>query len=800
MNQIDPKKIFSRLDTANPKDAWLILGPGGGGCVHTLTVNPHRPDTLVVSCDMTAGYLTHNGGRSWREFNLKSRQYAYAFDPRDPDTLYIGTSGLFRSTDNGTTWRLLFPDPKKVTGETRLGDEANHTFLSSDNWPGGTIHAILIDPLQPEHLFIAIKKGGAIQPVDIFYGKKKEGLLIFSSTDRGSLWKKHAELEATDIHLLAFDPASPVRARVLVAFTEKGMTRITADGEAHPVTLPASIVGLRHASCGVVPVSARAGVNSGNGKTVFYISALVKTGKSRYASMVWKSANLGETWDKASGLETNDPSDPPVFSQVSACACDARRLWLIAEKFPEMDESGTRVERHGILRSDDGGLSWEWAVKMGDDHDPSNRAGGWAERAYGSNWGDLKGDEQISPKGRFAWDLVASPVDPDVAYTMDFSTIFKTGNAGATWDQLVTNLHPDGSASSRGIDVLSAYGVFFDPFDPQHIVLPLTDVGVFHSLNGGRTWKHALAGVPREWINTCYWMVFDPQVRGRAWSAWSAMHDIPRIKMFQETFFARDQGGICKTDDSLQTWEPSAQGLPGRSLCTHILLDPSSPAGKRTLYAAVFNGGVYKSTDDGGTWSPRNNGLDPHNPFAWRLALLPDGTLYLVVVKNFLKGHEAGGAIYRSTDGAGTWEPVLLPEGVDFPNDLTFDPSGRLYLACWSRLAGEKNIGGGAYASDDGGQTWTRIFDPAAHVYTVTVDPASSATLYLSTFHAAVHRSDDHGASWRRLTGCNFQWNQRPVPDPRYPGMLYLTTFGSSVWYGPAQPAADAFEDIIEQD
>ena len=146
--------IFAHLDTAHAKDGWLLLGPGGGGCVHSLTINPHRPDTMVVSCDMTGGYITHAGGLSWREFNLKSRQYAYAFDPINPEVLYVGTSGLFRSEDNGATWQLVFPDPQHVTGETRLGDEAAHEFISSDNWPGGTIHAILIDPQQPEHIFI----------------------------------------------------------------------------------------------------------------------------------------------------------------------------------------------------------------------------------------------------------------------------------------------------------------------------------------------------------------------------------------------------------------------------------------------------------------------------------------------------------------------------------------------------------------------------------------------------------------------------------------------------------------------
>jgi photosystem II stability/assembly factor-like uncharacterized protein len=370
---------------------------------------------------------------------------------------------------------------------------------------------------------------------------------------------------------------------------------------------------------------------------------------------------------------------------------------------------------------------------------------------------------------------------------MDFSTIFKTSNGGATWEQLVTHVYDDGSVSSRGIDVLTTYGVHFDPFDTQHIALAITDVGVFHSRNGGRTWLHALNGVPRTWINTCYWLVFDPDVKGRAWSVWSAMHDLPRLKMFRAEFFAKYAGGICKSDDGLQTWQPVSNGLPQQAICTHIVLDPASPVNQRTLYATVLNVGVYKSIDDGLTWTRKNNGIDTRNPFVWRLALLPDGTLYLVVVKNRMPGSEFVGAVYKSTDGAENWELLPLPAEVDFPNDLTCDASGHLYLACWPRAVNGENRGGGAYVSADGGQSWSLIFDSAAHVYSVTVDPSDQAALYAATFHTGVHRSSDRGRTWQRLPGADFKWNHRVIPDPHHAGMIYLTTFGSSIWYGPTR-------------
>ena len=75
------------------------------------TVSPHDPREMLVACDMTGSYISHDGGQSWRMFNLRSPVRFFAFDPIDARTIYAGTEALWRSGDDGATWNLVWPAP-----------------------------------------------------------------------------------------------------------------------------------------------------------------------------------------------------------------------------------------------------------------------------------------------------------------------------------------------------------------------------------------------------------------------------------------------------------------------------------------------------------------------------------------------------------------------------------------------------------------------------------------------------------------------------------------------------------------
>jgi photosystem II stability/assembly factor-like uncharacterized protein len=446
--------------------------------------------------------------------------------------------------------------------------------------------------------------------------------------------------------------------------------------------------------------------------------------------------------------------------------------------------------RAGIVKTTDGGRTW---TTVHEEHgQPSkNLTPSWIESRATEGGRDVFFDAP--------WSLSVSPTNPDICYATDLFRTYRTLDGGKTWETVTSVRVGESAWTTRGLDVTTNYGVHFDPLDARHLIISYTDIGAFQSHDGGASWTGATKGVPMNWRNTTYWVVFDPKVKGRLWGAFSGVHDLPRPKMFRNRDPKSYTGGVGVSDDGGNTWRPSNEGMP-QTAVTHILLDPTSPAGRRTLYACAFGRGVYKSTDDGKTWTLKNEGIAGDAPFAWRLTRAESGTLYLVVARRGEGNAGAGGdgALYRSRDGAEHWEKVALPESVNGPVVLTIDPRDqkRMYLAAWGQGRPDVDLGGGVYLTTDGGNSWKPIFQESQHVYDVTVDPRDPKILYACGFDAGVWRSADGGATWQRLRGYNFKWGHRVILDPVNPKMIYVTTYGGSVWHGPAQPPRDTPEDI----
>jgi photosystem II stability/assembly factor-like uncharacterized protein len=771
---------MSLESAAVPREGgWKVLGPGGGGSQYEPTINPSDPNNVFVRCDMTGAYVTLDGGKRWRMFNLRTVVQDFEFDPSNPNTVYASNTGLYRSDDRGGLWSLIYPKPSDVTAERMLGDHASQSFVTADGMPDAEIDKVRVDPADSGHLFLGL--GPARRP-------SGGNCRLLVSHDRGATWKVLAEVNGRQV--LAIFPGSwdglPDEVTVI---TDQACVRVKEpDGTATIQQLPVDS-GIRGASGGKGP----------RGSLFYILTGFSQTG-GEVAGGIYRSTDGGKSWVQANGsLVDSLPVAAPLPSFSTLAASEGRPgvAYLSCNSYTVM-MNGYPQRQGGILKTTDGGETWSWSIRVcGGSILTGNFEGGWLLKYLG--W------------FRNPSNLGVSPANPDICYATDSGRTFRTLDGGKVWQEVISEDFPDGTANTRGLDVTTTYGVHFDPYDPDHLFITYTDIGLFHSWDGGKSWAPAFTGIPRQWRNTCYWLVFDPEVRGRIWSCWSNVHDLPRPKMFRSGNLVNGnrQGGAAVSTDGGRWWELLAvgvlengqyrNGLPLSSVCTHIALDTRSPVESRCLYVCAFGDGVYKTTDGGQTWVLRNKGLGP-NLNAWRIEILPSGRLILLVARGGIEGQETiDGKLYVSDDGAESWQEMPLPEGVNAPNDLVFDPSdpNRMYLSCWPWIKEGVETHGGLLRTEDGGRTWRQVFDEQAHVYAAAVDPRNPSTVFINTFDSAAFRSDDRGATWDRLRGYNFKWGHRPVPDPNHPDRLYLTTFGGSVFQGPARGVPDAAEDIV---
>src|SRR6266478_693950 len=606
-------------------DTWKIIGPGGAGGMFLPTISPHDSNIVMEYCDMTGAYISMDAARSWRMFNLRGKIAAFAFDPSDPKVIYAGNEGLWRSSDVGKTWSRIFPRPSAKTVEHMRDDHAEAALTSDDPaYPGGEAHFIAVDPSDSKRIYVLF--GG--------FGRGGKTWLCFSK-DRGVSWTRLREFAGERVRALYFDSG-------LRAVTESSVFLLTGERWEQFPGPPGTAIQSASGGRGLLYVTSAAGIHV--------------------------SEDGGKNWRPVS-----DPLPQP--SKFLAIACSSQHPQTAYVGFEDMRAGLLRRDKYfGIAKTTDGGQHWTPVYKEAAGKPAPNVERAWIEGFYGGT-GAVR-------------DLAVSPTNPDVCYATDSCPrSFRTLNGGKTWEQIISQHAGDDRWTTTGFDVTTCYGVHFDPFDLKNMFISYTDVGLFKSQDGGRTWKSSIAGIPRRWQNTTYWIAFDPDVRGLIWGAFASAHDLPRPKMWQRLDPEMYSGGVGVSTDGGEHWMLSNMGMPETSV-THILLDPSSPAGSRTLYACGFGRGVYKSTDNGKTWRLKIAGIEKKQPFAWRITRATDGALYLVVSRRSDSSHKddaEDGAVYKSTDGAEHWVKMKLPEGVNGPTALALDPAQprRMYLSAW---------------------------------------------------------------------------------------------------------------------
>jgi photosystem II stability/assembly factor-like uncharacterized protein len=774
-------------------DAWDFIGPGGGGAMPFIpAINPSDPDNIFVSCDMTGSFVTYDGGEKWRMFNLRGVTKFYAFDRNESNVVYAGTSNmLFKSTDKGVSWATIYPTLSNIVAIHPQGDHAEEIVVTLDSIVS-VIEKLAVDPLVPQRLFLLVRN----RKVDFWPPAKGKNsrfyMTILISEDGGGHWELLDKLRF-DLDHIFIDPTSPVDNRTIYVSGKDGLG-VKENGIWRKVNVPYRAEPFLQFVDGVD--------TSANLHIIYAMSGTFPYGSEdrRNVSRIYKTDCGGRNWEPVGTGLLNKKitgADDPEFASIAISYYHPENIYV---SYSELQFHKDSVG-FGVAKSSDYGTNWElsWNDRLSTREKYSmvvaspNRESSWIDERFGPGWGENPFYIKVSDQ------------DPDICYSTDWGRVFKTSDGGKTWQQVYTNKVSDGFWKSRGIQVTTGYMVSVDPFDSQVMFMAETDIGLMKSLDGGNSWTSTTKnnGIPPGWDHNTYCIVFDKAIKGKMWAAMSGIHDLPRPKMWRNADMAEYTGGIVVSENGGLTWKSISQDI-GETAATHILMDPDSKANNRTLYVCAFGKGVYKSSDDGDSWQQKNKGIKENHPATWRITRRSDGELFLVVSRRSEDGsigNDQDGALYRSSNGAESWERMKMPEGVNGPTSLLVDPNNtsRLFLSAWGRY-GETEFspdrGGGIYLSEDDGVSWRATLTRDQHIYELTVDERNGV-FYAAGFNSSAYRSKDNGLNWDRIKGFNFKWAKTVIPDPVTPDKVYIITFGGGVWHGPAKGDKNALEDIV---
>ncbi len=186
-------------------------------------------------------------------------------------------------------------------------------------------------------------------------------------------------------------------------------------------------------------------------------------------------------------------------------------------------------------------------------------------------------------------------------------------------------------------------------------------------------------------------------------------------------------------------------GGPPGGLGYDIRMRPDSPD---VLFVTASPGGIFKSTDGGQWWQPVNQGIEPFpgaGAKVFTVSINPRNSDEVWV------GTQFSGRLYRSTDGGQTWtrsdEGVRETSAENSIRGITFDPNVPNVLYMGMERGAEdvlRGPRGEIYKSSDGGAHWSLIWEGESLARYVWVDPRDSQRIYASTgfFDRAAHNAD----------------------------------------------------------
>ncbi|MFT5645492.1 MAG: photosystem II stability/assembly factor-like uncharacterized protein [Aureispira sp.] len=175
----------------------------------------------------------------------------------------------------------------------------------------------------------------------------------------------------------------------------------------------------------------------------------------------------------------------------------------------------------------------------------------------------------------------------------------------------------------------------------------------------------------------------------------------------------------------------------GRLNC--ITFHPTDP---NTVYVGAPAGGIWKTTDNGVTWTQYIAGLTRLGVSS--IVIDPTNTNIIYIATGDRDGGDVPGyGVWRSIDGGLTWAAHNTGMGSRTINELVMDPNNSNIM-----IASSNN--GRIYRTTDAGLNWAASASLGVNPKDIAYHPTNSSIAYASG--TEFHKSTDGGVTWNEIT------------------------------------------------
>lgn len=266
------------------------------------------------------------------------------------------------------------------------------------------------------------------------------------------------------------------------------------------------------------------------------------------------------------------------------------------------------------------------------------------------------------------------------------------------------------------------------PNQPQNVLIG-TEKGLYRSTDAGETWEFVDSALN----NNCVWsLAIDPTEPSTIYAGTGTPNP----------------AGIFRSTNGGQTWERRpvevaaqcpAVGVPR---VTGIAIDPEN---HKHIWAGFEVDGVRHSTDGGDTWRKLNGAIP--NPDVHNVAVSSGPPKTVVVLVN--------DDIYTSQDGGASWRSVGVRQNfpLTYPRGVLVQPGSpqTIFITLGDTTPGRT---GTIMRSRDTGQTWENLklpVQPNTAMWVLSSQPSDPQTILAGSRYGYLYRSDDGGDTWTKL-------------------------------------------------